>query len=163
MRKKYVLWIEDDATYNLQYIASPVVMNPKYDLTLAVTVSEAVHHLQSRLFDALVVDLRLPPGKQHEWVRLHQMLGRSGDPPRLGLHFLLNLYGQSNPHQMPFPSALEVPPIDRVGILSVDALSEVQENLVNIGFMMRHYEQKSAGMSSQILLKLVERILNNGT
>lgn len=157
MMKKYVLWIEDDATYNLQHIASPVVRDPKFDLTLAVTVSEALHHMQSREFDALIVDLRLPPGKQREWVLLHQQLGRSGDPPRLGLHLLQNLYEHPNKQPISLP-AIQTPPINRVGILSVDAWMDVQENLDKIGFSRGHYQQKSAGMSSQILLKLVERI-----
>jgi hypothetical protein len=162
MKKKYVLWIEDDATYNLQHIASPVVMNPRYDLTLAVTVSEALHHLQSREagFDAVIVDLRMPPGKRSEWVRLHQNLGRSGNPPRLGLHLLLSLYGVQNPHLTPIPRIPWLPPIEKVGVLSVDAWTDVQEGLLEIGLQVRQYEQKSAGMSSQILLKLVERVVN---
>ena len=85
-KKTYVLWVEDDAMYNLQYIASPVVMNPKYDLTLAITVSEALDHLQRRDYDVVVFDLRLPPGEENAWVKLNQKLGEAMEPPRLGLH-----------------------------------------------------------------------------
>lgn len=161
-KKNYILWVEDDATYNLQYIASPVVMNPRYDLTLAITASEAIHFLQRRQYDALVFDLRLPPGKQQEWVRLDQKLGQLMEPPRLGLHLLYNLYSpRNNGHSIHLPVLPPPPPIHQVGILSVDAWEDVADGLVQLHFHQTNYRQKRAGMPSNILLQLVQDILGS--
>ena len=159
-KKNYVLWIEDDATYNLQYIASPVVMNPRYDLTLAITASEAIHFLQRRSYDAIIFDLRLPPGKELEWVSLDQKLGKSMEPPRLGLHLLRNLYAaHNNGHTVVLPELPPPPPINNVGILSVDAWDDVADGLASLQFQKNNYRQKQAGMPSNILLQLVQKIL----
>lgn len=160
-KKTYVLWVEDDAMYNLQYIASPIVMNPKYDLTLAITVSEALHYLQRRQYDVIVFDLRLPPGKQQEWVTLNQQLGKAMEPPRLGLHLLTNLYGCANGNTLPLPEVKPPPPITRVGILSVDSWEDVATGLNGLEFHEANYRQKSVGMPSHILLSLVEEILDD--
>lgn len=157
-KKIYVLWVEDDAMYNLQYIASPIVMSPKYDLTLAITVSEALHHLQKRRYDVVVFDLRLPPGREKDWVTLNQQLSQAMEPPRLGLHLITNLYGTANGHSLPLPD-LEPPPITRVGILSVDSWEDVADGLHGLAFHKTNYRQKRVGMPSNILLHLVEDIL----
>lgn len=162
-KKIYVLWIEDDATYNLQYIAAPVVMNPRYDLTLAITVSEALHHLQRRRYDVVVFDLRLPPGKEKDWVSLDQFLGQQMEPPRLGLHLLLNLYGVLDKrHAVRIPMQINPPPITQVGVLSVDSWEDVEDGLLSLKFRKTNYRQKRAGMPSNILLQLVEEMINNG-
>lgn len=158
-KKTYVLWVEDDAMYNLQYIASPVVMNPKYDLTLAITVSEALDHLQRREYDVVVFDLRLPPGEERDWVQLNQRLSEAMEPPRLGLHLITNLYGTANGHTLALPQVKQ-PPIARIGILSVDSWEDVEDGLNGLQFLKTNYRQKSVGMPSDILLHLVEEILN---
>lgn len=158
-KKIYVLWVEDDAMYNLQYIASPIVMNPNYDLTLAITVTEALHHLQRREYDVIVFDLRLPPGKQSEWVQFNQKLGQAQEPPRLGLHLITNLYGLANGSSLPIPEVKPPPPITRIGILSVDSWEDVEDGLDNLKFHKTNYRQKRVGMPSDILLHLVQDIL----
>ncbi|MEM7130999.1 MAG: hypothetical protein AAF702_32050 [Chloroflexota bacterium] len=161
-KKNYVLWVEDDATYNLQYIAAPVVMNPRIDLTLAITATEAIHFLKRRPYDALIFDLRLPPGKQEEWVSLDQKLGQLMEPPRLGLHLLRNLYCPSNNgHTILLPAIPPPPPIHQVGILSVDPWDDVADGLATLEFQKNNYRQKQAGMPSNILLQLVQDILGS--
>ncbi|MGB1250696.1 MAG: hypothetical protein ACPG8W_08810 [Candidatus Promineifilaceae bacterium] len=162
-RKKAVLWIEDDATYNLQYVASPVIMNPHLDLTLAATVTEAVHQLTRKNYDAVVFDLRLPPGDFNEWISMKQYLNQVGEPPRLGLHLLLNLF-QCAPDEklrVSIPQMTSQVDINRVGILSVDPLDDVGSMLQCTSFRADNYRQKRAGMSSRILLNLVERLVQS--
>ena len=160
-RKKEVLWIEDDATYNLQYVASPVIMNPRLDLTLAATVTEAIHQLSRKQFDAVVFDLRMPPGEYDDWITMKQYLNRTGMPPRLGLHLLLNLFdcAPDDKLRVPIPSDSFRPNINRVGILSVDSLDDVGDMLQCTRFHTNNYRQKRAGMSSRILLNLITQLV----
>ncbi|MCB8950761.1 MAG: hypothetical protein H6650_01980 [Ardenticatenales bacterium] len=159
--KKYVLWIEDDAAYNLQRLAIPVVMHRDYDLTLAVTISEAIHFLQRQTYEVIVVDLRMPPGKEHSWIDLDQKLARSGQPPRLGLHLLLNLFKQpQRGYEIDLPSNILYHNIHRFGILSVDPARAVCDELERINFEPEGscYKQKTAGMPSNTLLELIQNI-----
>ena len=161
-RKKYVLWIEDDATYNLQYIASPIVMNPKYDLTLAVTVSEAINFLERREYDAIIFDLRLPPGRQKDCIKLYKELAKSQEPSRLGLHLLLNLFGMpvNAKYRLSMPDFPFDFSVDKIGILSVDDWDDVAELLRGIGICEPiQYKRKRAGMPSNTLLNLVETVV----
>lgn len=156
--KQYVLWIEDDAAYNLQRLAIPVVMHHDYDLTLAVTISEAIHFLQRRTYDAIIVDLRMPPGRVSDWIKLDQHLAHAGEAPHLGLHLLLNLFKQPAPNcRIDLPVGHEYS-IQIFGILSIDPMMAVQSQLQNINFNEEHYKQKTAGMDSNILLQLIQTI-----
>ena len=161
--KKYVLWIEDDATYNLQYIAAPVVMSPSYDLTLAGTISEAIHFIQRRRYDVVIFDLRMPPGRIESWIKVDQRLARSQEPPRLGLHMLLNMYKQPDRKYTVALPVIEKPLIHEIGILSVDPWEDVESYLRGVRFQYKNYQQKRAGMPSNVLLKLVEQIAPNST
>lgn len=159
--KKYVLWIEDDAAYNLQRLAIPVVMHLDYDLTLAVTISEAIHFLQRQAYDAIIVDLRMPPGKERPWIELDQRLARSRKPPRLGLHLLLNLFKRPQPDcKIDLPSNIHEHGIRQFGILSVDPITVVESELKSINFEPEgnRYKQKTAGMPSDTLLQLIYSI-----
>lgn len=158
-RKKYVLWIEDDAAFNLQRLATPVVMNLAYDLTLAITVSEAIHFLQRQPFDAIILDLRLPPGRRKEWITLDRQLARAGEPPRLGLHLLLNLFGQPQAGCAVLLPTVKAHAIEKFGILSIDTVADVSSALDTIDFKHNHfYVQKKAGMTTDTLLQLIRRV-----
>lgn len=159
--KKYVLWIEDDAAYNLQRLAIPVVMHRDYDLTLAVTISEAIHYLQRQTYDAIIVDLRLPPGKSRPWIELDRRLARARKPPRLGLHLMLNLFKQPQSDcRIDLPPNIREHDIRQFGILSVDPATAVYRELVSINFQpeSNRYQQKTVSMSSDILLQLIRNI-----
>ncbi len=162
--KKYILWIEDDAAFNLQRLAVPVVMDLNFDLTLAVTISEAIHFLQRQKFDAVIIDLRMPPGRDRDWIKLYQQLASSGHPPRLGLHLLLNLFNKPTAgYTVKLPSSIITKngKISNFGILSIDHKSEVAKELNLIEFKDGHYEQKSAGMDTNTLLTIVKKIVAN--
>lgn len=156
--KKYILWIEDDAAYNLQRLAIPIVMHRDYDLTLAVTISEAIHFLQRQTYDAIIVDLRMPPGRERHWIKLDQRLAHAGEPPRLGLHLLLNLFDRPQTNGKIDLHDVRKHSIQKFGILSIDPMTAVQNQLQDINFDENHYKQKTAGMDSSILLQLVRTI-----
>lgn len=182
--KKSVLWIEDDAAYNLDYLASPLIMNPRYDLVLATSISEALHALHSRpAYDAIVFDLRVPPGNQANWKALHQELSQARTPAQLGFYLLLGLFDL--PHPMHHKHNLEIPlslkgrvNIQSIGIMSVDVSStvlyELQEMQVNETQQLvmdnlqsriqstAFYKQKQVGMSNRSLLELVKAIIDGG-
>jgi hypothetical protein len=157
--KNRVLWIEDEAALNMQRYATPVLQGPDYDLTLAVTISEAVLFLQQE-FDAIVVDLRMPPGVDRNWIALDQQLALSSDPPHLGLHLLLNLFLEPKTgYEVELPKSIVWKhSIKKFGVLSIDPHTDVKDDLGRINFKENYYRQKQAGMPINVLLNLVERI-----
>lgn len=182
--KKSVLWIEDDAAYNLDYLASPLIMNPRYDLVLAANISEALHSLRSRAtYDAIVFDLRVPPGNQANWKALHQELSQARTAAQLGFYLLLGLLDLRHP--MHHKHDLQIPPllkgrvnVQNIGIMSVDVSSTILHELrdmrvrdaqqsVMLNLQSRvestsFYKQKQVGMSNRSLLELVKAIIDGG-
>lgn len=182
--KKSVLWIEDDAAYNLDYLASPLIMDPHYDLTLAVTITEALHFLRSRAaYDAIVFDLRVPPGSQSGWKTLHQELSQSKTAAQLGFHLMVGLLGLTHPlhdkHGLVIqPLLRERVTVQNIGIMSVDVKSTILRELgrIDIGDEKRptmtnlknriesesFYKHKEVGMNNRSLLQLVKAIIDGG-
>lgn len=162
--KKYVLWIEDEGTYNLADIAAPLTMNRSYDLTLVTNITDAINLLKQREYDVIIVDLRNLPGEDPLWIGLYTMLADAEMPLRLGLYFLINLVG--NPEDDYKYKVLmdkkNIPAgnqdVNRYCILSVDPLEEVEDDLKTINFVKDNYKQKSAELSSVALLNLIEKI-----
>ena len=80
-----VLWIEDGVTDNMSRLFAAAVANGAYDLTPATNATEGAAYLESEPFDAVVVDIRLPPGNGEQWVQLFSERRRSTAAARLGL------------------------------------------------------------------------------
>ncbi len=145
--KKYVLWVEDDAEYNLAYLASPLIMSGRYDLTLAVTITEAVHFLEERPpYDAIVFDLRVPAGHAPKWRKIERKLNRTADNAHLGYHLLLHLLGLPHPLHKKYGLNKDKThgilntvdgndtdsAVDGIGIMSIDDRKSVANNLESI-------------------------------
>lgn len=173
-----ILWIEDDAEYNLDFLAAPLIIRPQYNLTLGVTIAEAIHLLKSQKYDAVIFDLRLPLGHQSDWMQLNEDLIKSARPARLGLHLLLNLLGCPDPDYSVQSVPVQKISMQQIGIMSVDHSSTIVQELRNIIPKVtphqqeilkelivriadsRFYKRKSVGMSNLSLLDLVETIIN---
>src|ERR1044072_1158818 len=92
MNHKYnVLWVEDGARFELAYLAAPVYMDGRYKLTVAQDVSEASHLVERIKFQALIVDIRLPPGEDNRWGELYGKVGGKKAAASLGIKLLRSM------------------------------------------------------------------------
>lgn len=85
-----VLWIEDGAYTELSLMAGPLYVAGKYDLVIALDATEGLRYLkeEGREFDVIVVDVRLPPGKDEQFVARYDEKGESRVAARLGVFLL---------------------------------------------------------------------------
>jgi hypothetical protein len=156
--KPRVLWIEDSARLELRNLIGPIYYNGKYDFNLAEDVTTAVGLLRVEQFDALIVDVRLPPGIDRTWRKHYQRAGSDKLQAQLGLKLLRWLLSGDR----------EIYPVDpphwikahHIGVFTVESRREVQETLEALG--ITRYKQKVAGLPDTIMIELIEEILNQG-
>ncbi|MCX6579733.1 MAG: hypothetical protein NT166_06060 [Candidatus Aminicenantes bacterium] len=154
-----VLWIEDGAFVEISDVAGPVINNATtYDLHVAFNVADAVKKIQVSQFDAVIVDIRIPPGFDSEWENLYKKSGYNRINARLGINLLFSLL-------KPRDAAIKLKNIPRwispekFGIFTVEGKQEVKDDLEKLG--IQFFEQKRAGIPNTILLGLIEKIINN--
>lgn len=153
-----VLWIEDGAFVEIPHVAGPVVLSKKYALRVAFDVSNAVRHIQSTEFDAVIVDIRIPPGTDPEWENLYKKSGYNKIDARLGIKLLFSLL-------KPDEAAIKLKKIPpwvspgKFGVFTIEGNQEVKYDLDKLGIIF--FEQKRTGISNTILLELIEKIINN--
>ena len=80
-----VLWVEDSARFELAAKLGPFYASHRYDLTLVEDASSAVDYLTTRQFGAIVLDIRLPPGRHPYWRYLYDRSGKDRIYAKLGL------------------------------------------------------------------------------
>src|SRR5574341_1077052 len=105
MRKPRVLWVEDSARFELASFMGPIYASRKYELTLAEDATSAVRYLQTIKFDAIIMDIRLPPGKDHYWRELYGRAGSDKMTAQLGLEVLFWLLNPNHPRNGLLPPA----------------------------------------------------------
>lgn len=162
MKQKHkILWLEDSAMYDLQQLSAPVILDGSYDLVIAENVSDGIAQLQQSEFEAIIVDIRIPPGDEKVWIDLYERLGRDKISARLGLQFLYTVLGHPDAkvnlgHRRPSwikPAML--------GVLSVESQLELDEHMKKLGITV--YHQKRAETPETMLLELIDRILSKQT
>ena len=115
------LWIEDGARSELSHLSGPVLYDGRIELVLAEDLTTAVEYLLEEEFDAVVVDVRLPPGDDPYWKELHRKAGRDKVHAQLGLQLLRWLLEPGHkPELAAAPSWLDA---KRVAVFSVDTKS----------------------------------------
>jgi hypothetical protein len=157
--KQKIIWIEDSAFIDVQNLAGPVYVSGKYDIVVALDASEAVRKLIQIEFDAVVVDIRIPPGDNSRWTELYTRYGENKVTARLGLHILYSLFA---PEDKKAEIKLENIPKwithNRFGILTVESERELQDDLKRLNIQV--FRQKTAEMSETALLEVIEEILS---
>ena len=150
-----VLWVEDGARFELASLCGPVFYNRNCDLTLAEDVTTAVEHLFLDEWDALIVDVRLPPGVNPHWRRHYERTGSAKVNAQLGLKLIRWLLrGEASI----FP---EAPPkwvrADRIGVFTVESRAELGRDLDELGIPV--FQQKVASLPDTILEELISMLL----
>lgn len=158
MRYK-ILWIEDGALTEVSSFAGPVFTSMKYDLEVALDISDAVKKIRDTEYSAVIVDIRVPPGSDPEWVELYNRAGSIKNRARLGMQLLFSLL-------KPEIAEVKITNIpawisaDKFGVFTVEGEREVENDINYLGIGMKSYLQKKKNMSKTALLELIDSIIN---
>jgi hypothetical protein len=154
--KPKVLWVEDGARYELASLCGPVFYKGTCDLTLAEDVSTAVDHLTAEQWDAVIVDVRLPPGVNESWRRLYRRAGADKVHAQLGLKLIEWLVrGEAAIHPEPPPAWVRP---DRIAVFTVESWREVGDHLKPLG--VDTFQQKLANLPDTVLEELIATLLS---
>lgn len=155
---KKILWIEDEATGDMRNLAGPLYDGGQYDLVVAFDATEGVRQMMKSEFDAVVVDIRLPPGSDQRWIELYYQFGQNKPMARLGLQMLYSLLKPKHDGVTHDLIPAWITP-DRFGLLTVEGKEEVEGDLKNLNIQV--YKQKAETLPFTALLDIVKDILDN--
>lgn len=158
-----VLWIEDDALFDLNGLAAAVHTSLKYKLVIARNVTEAVDSILKNEYDVIIVDVRLPPGGDERWARLfinaraevEQNLGN-----KLGLQLLYTLLAQGDDRVIRVAIPDWVSP-DRFAVFTVEEYTTIERHLSSLG--VKFHVKKKAGLPRRTLRDLIDQVLQSRT
>ena len=154
-KRPRALWIEDGARSELSHLSGPVLYDGRIELVLAEDLTTAVEYILEEEFDAVVVDVRLPPGDDPHWKELHRKAGRDKVHAELGLQLLRWLLGAVEVKTIPAPPSWAS--AKRVAIFSVESKMEIMSSLQALGIDL--IQQKRADLPDTILRDLINRLL----
>jgi hypothetical protein len=152
--KTKVLWVEDSAGLELRNLLAPILVGDEIVVNLAEDATSAVRYILTKEYDALVLDMRIPPGMDDYWIKMYRERGEDKADARLGLeiaNWLCN--GQS---AFTYARPIWATP-HRVGIFTVENDPILHERLNELGIQV--YQQKTAGLKDTILIEIIEKIL----
>ncbi len=153
--KPKVMWVEDSARLELRNLTGPVYFSGKYDFQLAEDVTQAINFLMAKPFDALIIDIRLPPGLNTCWQSLYRKSGADKVKAQLGLKLISWLLGIDVGCGQTPPAWVNV---KRIAVFSVESPGEIEPHLKELGINL--YVQKAAGLRDTALLDLITKILD---
>jgi CheY-like chemotaxis protein len=157
MSKPRILWVEDSAKFELANLLGPIYASNKYELTLAEDATAAVRYLQAVQFDAVIMDIRIPPGRDRYWSQQYERGGADKATAQLGLAMLSWLFnGHRNGHLQP-PRWVRP---EQYAVFSVEGEYEISAELQKLG--IRNFVEKKPGLLDTVLLDLINRILGAG-
>lgn len=152
--KPRVMWVEDSARLELRNLTGPVYFSGRYDFQLAEDVTQAINFLTARSFDALIIDVRLPPGFNPCWQTLYRKSGADKVKAQLGLKLISWLLGNDVGCNQTPPGWVDA---KRIAVFSVESQNEIAPHLKEFGISL--YVQKAAGLRDTALLDLIDHIL----
>lgn len=152
-----VLWIEDNAARQFDYMATPVLLDGRFDLNVAITASEGMDKLRrGGPFDAVIIDVRLPAGDDPAWAEFASSHGINEDPC-LGLEILRQIFFKDPNHKKFGPPVAWATPL-RFGVLTVENYwGHTKKCLEDCG--LKFFKPKTADQGERILLEMIEDIL----
>jgi hypothetical protein len=156
--KRKILWVEDSAYHDLSNLAAPVYVDGRYELVIASDVSEAVERLCKEEFTAIIVDIRLPPGRDWRWLEFYKRMMSEGVAPNLGLQMIRSVLGFEGAEIKiePLPAWLSPP---KIAVFTIDCQSDLLNTLKDIGIEV--VKQKHANQPQTSLLDLILETCSN--
>ena len=158
MDTRKVLWIEDNADNDLYHLTSPVYIDGRYQLDIATNASEAYYYLNKRGYDVIIVDIRIPPGKDPQWQTKHDVLMRNkhANSNRLGLELLRSIFDE-NEEQPSLEIDQNMKP-ERYGVFTVERHEELESDLTRLNLHSLKYRRKNAMMPHTALLDFITEV-----
>jgi hypothetical protein len=153
-----VLWVEDDARTSLARLAGPVYVTGKYLLEIASDVSTAIDYLSEKEYEVIIVDIRLPPGDDPQWVRCYLNGGGDKIRTRLGLQLIGSLLRDPNASVQLEESLDWITPA-KIWVFTVESEAEIQADLRRYR-IDGQYRHKRADLADFILLQIIELALS---
>lgn len=150
--KTRVLWVEDSARLELRNLLGPVNISGEYDLVLAEDATSAMRHLQTMEYDAVILDIRIPPGVDQYWIRLYHEREDDKAVARLGLELAKWMF---DGHSFPYSPPTWIKP-HQVGVFTVENDPELRALLKSLHIDV--FAHKIASIPDDILIDLIERI-----
>lgn len=162
LRKKHkILWVEDSARFDLVNVWGPINASHRYDLTLAEDATTAAEYLRRREFDAIIVDVRIPPGHHKYWQQIFQDHDADRTNAKLGLELLRWLL---DAEQIIADAQIKIPKRpkwdvlpERIGVFSAERKSEIGDTLDKLGVETMYH--KEPGLPDTILLDIVKHVI----
>jgi hypothetical protein len=152
--KPRVLWIEDSARFELNNLTGPIYFYGTYDFQQAENVTSAIEFLKVKEYDALIVDVRLPPGNDPYWRELYRKEEGDGGGEKLGIKLLYWLLAQEGSYSHTPPSWASP---EKIAIFTVENQMEVRDDLDKLGINL--FKQKTTGLADTTLLDLIKELL----
>lgn len=153
--KLKVLWVEDSARLELRKMTGPIYISGKYDMNLAEEVTSAVRYLNTKEYDAVILDMRLPPGMDDYWIRLYQERGEDKAQAQLGLELATWMFNDHSGYPSPPPAWIKP---HHVGVFTVEDDSQLHDRLDELGIKV--YQHKTAGLADTILVEIINMIMD---
>jgi hypothetical protein len=150
--KTKVLWVEDSARLELRNLLGPVYISGDYDLSLAEDATDAIRKLQTNTYEAIILDMRIPPGTDEHWIQIYREREEDKASARLGLELANWMF---NGHSFSYQPPNWIKP-NHVGIFTVEDDPALHAQLVALKIEI--FEHKTAGIPDTVLIDIIERI-----
>lgn len=151
--KRKILWVEDGAFSELSHLAAALYVTGDYNLVIAENASEGFRHLMDKEFDAVIMDIRLPPGSDPYFLELYFSNRESKIASRLGMAVIERALKSSAEKARAW-----IRP-ERFGVYTVESGGEVAEELGALGVEI--FYQKTTKTSRDFLIHIIEEIVES--
>ena len=152
--KTRVLWVEDSARLELRNFTGPLYISGEYDLNLAEDATTAVRYLSAKRYDAVILDMRLPPGIDNYWVNVYHQRGEDKAQARLGMELADWLFNGRDDFPSSPPEWIQP---HHIAVFTVENDPALRNHLQKLQISI--YEHKTAGLPDTILVDLIQRVL----
>ncbi len=156
MSRPRVLWIEDNARLDLQKMIGPLTCERRFHFQLAIDVTEGLRMLRSQQYDAMIIDVRLPPGLDPSWAKQYRAAGSDKITAELGLKLLAWLLGGDRSIERTEPPPWVHPGM--VGIFSVESRDEIELE-IDFDALRVVYEEKKAELPETFVRDMFLKLL----
>lgn len=154
--KYKLLWIEDGALADLSSFLGPLYVSGRFHIVIAFNASDAVNFIVNENFDAVIIDIRIPPGEKKEWLDIYSELGEDKVQARLGVHLLYSLLLPENSKvKIAYIPEWVAPSI--IGVFSIESITQLKHDLDALG--IKTYVQKNATTSQLELLNMARSLV----
>jgi len=146
-----VLWVEDTADQDLLFMMPPFYLEATVELDIAATATEGYNFLRRHKYDIIVIDIRIPPGRDEMFTKEFLDEHNFAYANKVGLNLLEAIKSASD-------ILVENKDMEKYGIFSIERKEEISDALEELG--IKNYLKKTSKLQSDALLNFVKKIAN---